>query len=106
MAESSSPSEASAEPEQASELVYVRGDDGSYRGWKAELLVEEITEKVAAKFLLCNYCRGVLRDACFYEKDFKHEVACSLCIPKETNKQIARINRETINEKHVRPISI
>ena len=83
------------------ELVYVLRDDGRYGGWKTELLVEEITEKGEGRFLLCNYCVGMLRDACLFEKDGKHKVACSLCIPKDVNKQIAQLNRETVNDKQV-----
>ena len=90
------------EPEETYKLVYVIRDDGSYGGWRTELLVEEITGEIETKFLLCSCCRGVLRDACFYKKDGKHEVACSLCIPKDVEKQIASMNRETISEKKVK----
>ena len=65
------------------------------------MLVEEISGKIEGKFLLCNYCRGMLRDACLTEKDGRPGVACSLCISKDTNKQIAQLNRETVNEKQV-----
>ena len=41
--------ETSVGPEEVAELVYVRGDDGSYRGWKTELLVEQITDKILSK---------------------------------------------------------
>ena len=82
-------------------LVYVIRDDGSYGGWRTELLVEEITEKGEGKFLLCNYCRGMLRDACSFVKDGKHGVACSLCIPEYVDKEMAELNRETVNEKQV-----
>ena len=98
MAEKTSVSEPNSE---INKLVYVTRDDGSYGGWKTELLVEKISSKIEEKFLLCNYCRGMLRDACFYEKDGKHKVACSLCIPKDVNKQIAQLNSETVNEKQV-----
>ena len=98
MAEKTSVSEPNSE---INKLVYVTRDDGSYGGWKTELLVEKISSKTEEKFLLCYYCGGMLRDACFYEKDGKHKVACSLCIPKDVNKQIAQLNRETINEKQV-----
>ena len=87
MAEKTSVPEPNSE---TNKLVYVIRDDGSYGGWRTELVV-----------LFCNYCRGMLRDACFYEKDGKHKVACSLCIPKGINKQIAQLNRETVNEKQV-----
>ena len=97
MAEKTSVPEPNSE---INKLVYVIRDDGSYGGWRTELLVEKITEK-EGKFLLCNYCRGMLRDACLFEKDGKHGVVCSLCIPKDVNKQIAQLNRETVNEKQV-----
>ena len=89
------------ELEEKYKLAYVIRDDGSYGGWRTELLVEEITGEIEAKFLLCSCCRGMLREACFYKKDGKHEVACSLCIPKDVKKQNASMNRETIKEKKV-----
>ena len=98
MAEKTSVPETNSE---INKLVYVIRDDGSYGGWRTELLVEEITEDGEGRFLLCNYCRGMLREACFYEEDGKHKVACSLCIPKDVNKQLAQLNRETVSEKQV-----
>ena len=83
------------------ELVYVLRDDGSYGGWKTELLVEEITGKGEGKFLLCNYCRGVSRNACLFDKYDKQELRCSGCIQKDVNKQIAQLNREAVGEKQV-----
>ena len=87
---------------QFSELVCVRRDDGAYGGWRTDLLVEDITGKTEVKFLLCHYCRGVLRDACLFMKADKQELACSLCIPRSTCKQIAQINRENVDIKQVR----
>ena len=80
-------------------LVYVIRDDGSYGGWRTELLVEDMAGE--GRFILCNYCGGLLRDACLFEKDGKHGVACSLCVPKDVNRKIAQLNRETVNEKQV-----
>ena len=85
-----------------SELVYVKRDDGSYGGWRRLLSVEEITGKIEEKFLLCSYCRGMLRDACLFEKDGKQELACSICVAKDENKIKAQLNRDSITEKEVR----
>ena len=101
MATSTAKTETNIESEFVKVLVYVIRDDGNYGGWKTELLVEEITNKIEAKFLLCSYCKGMLRDACLFEKDGKQELACSVCLPKDFVKQIARLNAETINEKQV-----
>ena len=97
MAEKTSVPEPNSE---INKLVYVIRDDGSYGGWRTELLVEEITEK-ERKFLLCNYCRGMLRDACLTEKDGKQELRCSVCIPKHVYKHKVQLNRETVSEKQV-----
>ena len=97
MAEKTSVPEPNSE---INKLVYVIRDDGSYGGWRTELLVKDVTED-GEGFLLCNYCGGMLRDACLFEKDGKHKVACSVCIPKDVNKQIAQLNREAVNEKQV-----
>ena len=101
MATSTAKIETNIESEFVKVLVYVIRDDGSYGGWKTELLEEKITNKIEAKFLLCSYCGGMLRDACLFEKDGKQELACSVCLPKDSAKQIAQINAETINEKQV-----
>ena len=98
MAERTSVSEPNSE---INKLVYVIRDDGSYGGWRTELLVEEISGKVEERFLLCNYCRGMLRDACLFEKNGKQELRCSVCIPKDVNKQRVQMNREAVNEKQV-----
>ena len=98
MAEKTSVPEPNSE---INKLVYVIRDDGSYGGWRTELLVEKITKDGEGRFLLCNYCGGVSRDACLFEKDGKHKVACSLCIPKDVNRKMAQLNRETVDEKQV-----
>ena len=84
-------------------FVYKRLD-GGYRGWRVELLVEQITNKMEEKFLLCSYCSGLMRDACLLEKEGKQEVKCFVCIPEGVTWQPALMNREVINEKIVSKI--
>ena len=98
MAEKTSVPEPNSE---INKLVYVIRDDGSYRGWRTELLVEKITSKMEEKFLLCNYCGGMLRDASLFEKNGKQELRCSVCIPTDVNTHKVQLNRETVNEKQV-----
>ena len=81
-------------------LVYKRLD-GRYRGWRVELLVEKLTNKLEEKFLLCSCCRGLMRDACLLEKEGKQELGCFVCIPEGVEWQPALMNREAINEKLV-----
>ena len=81
-------------------LVYKRLD-GSFRGWRVELLVEQITSKLEEKFLLCSYCSGLMRDACLLEKEGKQELRCLVCIPEGIPWQPVEMSRETINEKIV-----
>ena len=97
MAEKTSVPEPNSE---INKLVYVIRDDGSYGGWRTELLVEEITDK-EGRFLLCSYCRGMLRNAYVFEKNGKQELRCSVCIPTVVNKHKAQLNHETVNEKQV-----
>ena len=86
--------------EEIEELVY-KMLDGSYRGWKVELLVELITSKLEEKFLLCCYCSALMRDACLLEKEGKQELRCLVCIPEGIPWQPVEMSRETINEKLV-----
>ena len=81
-------------------LVYKKLN-GRYRGWKVELLVEQITNKVEERFLLCSYCSGLMRDACLLENEGKQELRCLVCIPEGVEWQPVEMNRETINEKIV-----
>ena len=81
-------------------LVYKRLD-GCYRGWRVELLVEQITSKLEEKFLLCSYCSSLMRDACLLEKEGKQELRCLVCIPQGIPWQPVEMSRETINEKLV-----
>ena len=77
---------------------------GYYGGWKSELLVETPRGAVEEKFLLCNHCRGVLRDACLYAIDGIQELRCSACIPLDEALIVAQLNREIINTRQVRII--
>ena len=98
MAEKTSVPEPNSE---INKLVYVIRDDGSYGGWRTELLVKKMTEGGEGKFLLCNYCSGMLRGASLFEKDGKQELRCSVCIPKHVYKHKVQLNRETVSEKQV-----
>ena len=86
--------------EEIETLVYERLD-GRERGWRVELLVEQLTSKLEEKFLLCSYCRGLMRDACLLEMEGKQELRCYVCIPEGTKCQRAEIYQEAINEKLV-----
>ena len=90
--------------EDIEELVYKKLD-GSYRGWRVELLVEQITSKLEERFLLCSYCSGLMRDACLLEKEGKQELRCLVCIPDGIPWQPVEMSRETINEKLVSKIT-
>ena len=81
-------------------LVYKRLDGGE-RGWRVELLVEQLTSKLEEKFLLCSYCSGLMRDACLLAKGGKQELRCFVCIPEGETWHQAQINRKAINEKMV-----
>ena len=83
-------------------LVYKKLD-GGYRGWRVELLVEQITSKLEEKFLLCSYCSALMRDACLQEKEGKQELRCLVCIPEDIPWQPVN-DRKTINEKPVSKI--
>ena len=89
--------------EDIEELVYKKLD-GSYRGWRVELLVEQITSNLEEKFLLCSYCSALMRDACLLEKEGKQELRCLVCIPEDIPWQPVKMSRETINEKLVSKI--
>ena len=82
------------------ELVYVKTDEGYYRGWKTELLVENITSNLEG-FLTCKLCSGLLRDACLFEKEENQEFRCSECIPGNSKRLIAQHNRKEINKRQV-----
>ena len=54
-------------------LLYETREDGSSKGWRADLLVENLSSKVEEKLLLCNSCNGLLRDACLYGEELYRE---------------------------------
>ena len=60
-----------------------------------------VSGRVESRFILCNYCGGMSRDAYLTEKDGKQELRCSDCIPTVVNKQTVQLNRETVNDKQV-----
>ena len=97
------PVEETESSEEIEGLVYKRLE-GRYRGWRVELLEEQLTNKLEKKFLLCSYCSGVVRDACLLEREGKQELRCLVCIPEGVAWQPAEMNREAINEKIVSKI--
>ena len=78
-------------------LLYVTSEDGSSKGWRVHLLVEELSSKVEEKVLLCSCCNGLLRDACLCNG----ALMCQVCIPEDTVVQPVVMNREIVNEKMV-----
>ena len=94
------PVEETESSEEIEGLVYKRLE-GRYRGWRVELLEEQLTNKLEKKFLLCSYCSGVLRDACLMEREGKQELRCLVCIPEGVAWQPGLMSREAVNEKIV-----
>ena len=84
------------------DLLYVKYD-GKYRGWRVQLLVEELMGKVEGTFLLCNLCGGLLRDAFMVIIGGEQELWCSLCIPSDASRNSARmdLNRDAVEKKIV-----
>ena len=94
------PVEETESSEEIEGLVYKRLE-GRYRGWRVELLEEQLTNKEEERFLLCSYCSGVVRDACLLEREGKQELRCLVCIPEGMPCDTLEMNREVINEKIV-----
>ncbi|KAI6647636.1 TNF receptor-associated factor 4-like [Oopsacas minuta] len=80
------------------DLVYVKTEDDSYRGWRLELLKEKLSSRVEEKLLMCTFCKGLLREACICQEEFK----CRICIPRGAPWQPVKVNREIVNEKMIR----
>ncbi|KAI6658972.1 hypothetical protein LOD99_14648 [Oopsacas minuta] len=79
------------------DLVYIKTEDGSYRGWRVDLLVDNLSNKMEEKILLCSSCQGMLRDACIYEGDLK----CGVCVPEDVAWQPVKMNREIVSDKMI-----
>ncbi|KAI6650763.1 TNF receptor-associated factor 6-like isoform X3 [Oopsacas minuta] len=86
-----------ADSEGREDLVYIKAEDGSYRGWRVDLLIDKLSNKMEEKILLCSNCRGMLRDACVYEGDLK----CGVCIPEGVAWQPVKMNRESVSDKMI-----
>ncbi|KAI6646450.1 TNF receptor-associated factor 4-like [Oopsacas minuta] len=84
--------------ENLEDLVYVKTQEGDYRGWRVDLLVENLSGKVEEELLRCNICDGLLREACL----FQGELRCRVCIPNEgVIWQPAKQNRVIVNDKKI-----
>ncbi|KAI6661207.1 hypothetical protein LOD99_10135 [Oopsacas minuta] len=79
------------------DLVYIKTEDGSYRGWRVDLLIDKLSSKMEEKFLLCSSCKGMLRDACLYEGNLR----CGVCIPEGVAWQPVKMNREIVSDKMI-----
>ncbi|KAI6649476.1 TNF receptor-associated factor 4-like [Oopsacas minuta] len=88
----------SDDPDGTDDLVFVKIKDGKFGGWKVELLLERLSSKLEEKLLLCNSCKGLLREACLYHG----ELRCRVCIPKGAPSwQPVKMNSEIVNEKMI-----
>ena len=94
------PVEETESSEEIEGLVYKRLE-GRYRGWRVELLEEQLTSKLEERFLMCSYCSGVMRDACLLKREGKQELRCLVCIPEGVAWKPVNMNREVISEKIV-----
>ncbi|KAI6647637.1 TNF receptor associated factor 3 [Oopsacas minuta] len=79
------------------DLVYVRAEDDSYRGWRLDLLIEKLSSRIEEKLLMCTFCKGLLREACICQEEFK----CRVCTPEGVPWQPVKVNREIVNEKMI-----
>ena len=91
--------------EESEALLYVMCE-GVNRGWRLELLTEQLSNKVEEKLLLCSYCRGLVREACQCEVNGKHVLRCLMCKPFDVRCQSTPLTREAINEKSVSNIYV
>ena len=82
------------------ELLYVRNEDGEFRGWKRELLGGKLT-KIEEKYILCKVCQGLLKEACLFDNEGEQELRCHLCLPENTVRVEANLYQESVNEKCV-----
>ena len=93
-------SELAGDMEEMTTLLY-KEVNGRDRGWKVELLVEQLTSKLEELFLICSYCNGLMRDACLLLKEGEQELRCFVCIPEGVTWQHAQMNSEAVDEKLV-----
>ncbi|KAI6656399.1 TNF receptor-associated factor 4-like [Oopsacas minuta] len=63
------------------ELLYVV-HRGKFAGWRKELLLQKLTNEIE-DFLICQCCKGLLRDARLFENIGKQELRCAVCIPAD-----------------------
>ena len=87
-------------PDRIMDLIFLKWEDGSYRGWRRCLLVEKLA-KIEEKFIVCSLCQGLLRGACLVRKDTKQELRCYACIPQFATLHKAQLNQTSVNEKCV-----
>ena len=84
-------------PVETNVSLYVTSVEGSPKGWRVDLLEEKLSSKPEGKLLLCSCCKGLLRDACICEEEFR----CRVCIPEGVAWQPVKLNREIVNERKV-----
>ena len=86
--------------ERLKERMFVRYEDGSYRGWRRDLLTEKL-EEVEERCLVCQVCNGLIRNSCLYEGEIDQEVRCFVCIPECMDIDKALLYQDSVNEKYV-----
>ena len=71
----------SVQPEIGRELCLVKGKSSGYRGYKRDILTENLSNRESAMFV-CNRCQGIMREVCTSSGG---EQFCSCC--KEKSEQ-------------------
>ena len=82
------------------DLTYVKSG-GEFRGWKLELLTDNVLSKSEKRLLVCSECEGLLREAILFERKDRHELRCLVCVSERDEVRPAFTNREVINERQV-----
>ncbi|KAI6655882.1 Dynein heavy chain 17, axonemal [Oopsacas minuta] len=88
-------------------LLFVEMEDAgvtSYRGWKRELLVEEIVSASEKKLLLCTLCDGMLRNACCFQRNQNKQARCDKCLPANFRiygRNIVDLIRSVVDERMI-----
>ena len=85
---------------QFQDCACVKLEDGVYRGWKLDILCEELSQS-EKRLVTCGLCKGLLREACEVKLMDRQVIRCKSCLSKEHPERKAEYISEFIEEKMV-----
>ena len=80
------------------DMCRVESEDGKYGGYKKDILTENLTDR-EVMLLICDICKGIMREACLTSSG---EQFCSCCEVRDPKSPTTKTNSPLLRSKHAK----